>query len=58
VSGKSPQRELVESAGDPWIKLTIRDDDTVSVQAAGVEEQNVIPILARIVKAYATAELP
>lgn len=51
--GKSPLRETVESGGHPWIKLVIRDDDVVEVSAAGVDQQNVIPILARIVKAYA-----
>lgn len=54
---KSPLRELVESGGDPWIKLTIGADDVVHVQAFGVEEQNVIPILSRVVKAYAAADL-
>lgn len=54
---KTPMRELVESGGDPWIKLTIGADDTVHVQAMGVPEQNVIPILSRVVKAYAQAGL-
>jgi hypothetical protein len=55
---KSPLRELVETGGDPWIKVSIGADDVVHIQAAGIEEQNVIPILSRIVKAYAAAELP
>jgi hypothetical protein len=54
---KSDLRELVESGGDPWIKVSIGADDVVHIQAAGIDEQNVIPILARIVKAYATAEV-
>lgn len=53
-----PKRQLVEAGGNPWIRLEIGADDTVHIQAHGVEEQNVIPILARIVKAYAQLELP
>lgn len=53
---KSPQRELVEAGGHPFIKLVIEPDDVVKVQAQGIEAQNILPILARIVKGLAVAE--
>lgn len=55
---KTPQRELVETAGHPYIKLTIKDDDVVTVSAQGIEEQNILPILSLIVKGLARADEP
>jgi hypothetical protein len=53
---KSPMRELVESAGHPYIKLVIQPDDVVKVSAQGVPEQNILPILSNIVKGLARAQ--
>lgn len=47
---KAPLRELVETGGNPFIKLEILPDSSVQVTAVGVEQQNVLPLLALIVK--------
>lgn len=46
----APLRGLVETGGNPFIKLEILADDSVQVTAVGVEQQNVLPMLALIVK--------
>jgi len=55
--GEAELRDLVESGGHPYIKLVILPDDNVQVTAAGVEEQNVLPILALVVKAVGRGDL-
>jgi hypothetical protein len=54
----NPIRDLVEAGGNPFIRLEFGEDDTVHVQASGVPEQNIMPILSRIVKAWAQQDLP
>lgn len=50
-------RDLVEAGGHPYIKLVILPDDNVQVTAAGVEEQNVLPLLALIVHSAGRGDL-